>query len=107
MYARKWQNHVVVPLEALGGRDLHQIQSEVIEAESQRRKTLQAMFASVPDLVVSSSPEGKVLTTEPESEGKSNRFAEFKENEGQPEELIIPGQDNASSSQMGDASLIT
>jgi hypothetical protein len=70
--SRKWQNHVVVPLEALGGRDLHQIQSEAIEAESQRRKTLEAKFASVPDLVVAATDdsEGKALTAEPESDEK-------------------------------------
>lgn len=48
--SRKWQNHIAVPLEALGGRDIHQIQTEDIQKESDRRRLLQEKFATYPDL---------------------------------------------------------
>lgn len=43
---RKWQNYLTVPVERLGGRTVHNIQSKDIQAESQRRKTLQMRFSS-------------------------------------------------------------
>ena len=49
---RKWQNHLVVPIEALRGRDLYEIQKDVIDKESTRRKTLEARFSTIPDLSV-------------------------------------------------------
>lgn len=43
---RKWQSYLTVPVERLGGRTVHDIQSRDIQAESQRRKTLQLRFSS-------------------------------------------------------------
>ncbi|KAI5120453.1 hypothetical protein M0805_008500 [Coniferiporia weirii] len=42
---KKWKNYLVVPVEALGGRDVNQVQTEDLEAEAHRRKTLQAKFS--------------------------------------------------------------
>ncbi|KAL5482317.1 hypothetical protein ACEPAI_8911 [Sanghuangporus weigelae] len=49
----KWRSHLVVPVEALAGRDLHQVQLEEIRAHAEHRKTLEAKFGSVPDLSTS------------------------------------------------------
>jgi len=53
---KRWANHLVVPVEVLGGRDINQIQTEHIEEESKRRKTLQARFSVMRDIVATPAP---------------------------------------------------
>ena len=45
--ARRWQDSLVVPIEALGGRDINEIQSADLEAESAHRRELQELGLDV------------------------------------------------------------
>ncbi|TDL21385.1 cysteine proteinase [Rickenella mellea] len=47
---KKWQRHLVIPLTALGGRDLHEIQTTQMEAQSLKRKTQEEKFDSLRDV---------------------------------------------------------
>lgn len=59
MIDRKWHNFLALPLEELGPRDLHEIQTEELRSEAERRKTLQARFSSTSELPrVDSSSSG-------------------------------------------------
>ena len=49
-FARKWQTHLVVPLESLAGQDLLQIHTRHQETGISKRRTLQAKFTSMRDV---------------------------------------------------------
>lgn len=50
----KWANHIIIPVEKLGGRDLNEIYTRTIQAEALRRKTLEAKFGTALDSATSS-----------------------------------------------------
>lgn len=50
MIYRKWRNHLTLPVEELGDHDLFEIQSQELEEQAVRRKTLEARFSSTSEL---------------------------------------------------------
>lgn len=73
---RKWQNYLAIPLEALGGRDVNEIQRDDLAAESLRRKTLHAKFTNTLDLIVDSAPDvqSELATTPENDKGEPTEF---------------------------------
>jgi len=50
LFSRKWQAHLVVPLEALAGKDLLQIHTKHQESAIEKRRSQQAKFTSIRDI---------------------------------------------------------
>jgi len=67
--AKKWQSYLTIPVERLGGRNVHDIQSSDIQAESHKRKTLQMRFSSAKVPLATSNKTDLALAEEGEDSG--------------------------------------
>lgn len=99
---KKWQTHLVVPLESYAGQDLLQIHTRNQEKGVEKRRTLQAKYASMRDVRPITQPAA--VDAEKSGHGDEEDGAD---DESKPVEKDVDGSDDENKPAEGLANPIT